>query len=252
MLGSLHGLNRGEAKERLGALLRKHPKILSLLPQLIAERVDRNKGIISIFDLEAEKYKEINFKPHLLMSEEIDQVVEFCEKTGLLEVLINVQNLRDYLFGVEVGIDTNSRKGRSGVFFQKMVEKVLSKNIPEYIRVSPQDNNFSLYKALGKTRRQQAKKHDFVLYKGEKPIIVIEVNFYNDTGSKPIEIVRSYITLNRIAKEKGVTFVWITDGPAWKKIREPLRRGMKEIEWVVNYSQLPELINYFNSINWHV
>jgi len=250
LLGQLHELNPKKAKEQLELLLQEHPTILPLIPALIAERTD--KGLLSIYDPDKMQFVEFNFKSHFLTESEINQIVEFCEKTGLLDVLISVQNLRDYLFGVEVGIDTNSRKGRSGTLFEKMVKRSLEENLPGYVRVISQDRKFSLYETIGRTKQEKAKRHDFVLYKEGTPIMAIEVNFYNVTGSKPIEIVGSYITLNRAAKEKGITFAWVTDGPAWRKMKEPLMRGMKEIEWVVNYFQLQKLIQYFNSINWEI
>jgi len=151
-----------------------------------------------------------------------------------------------------VGLDTNARKGRSGKIFEKMVLELLKKHIPKYVSLVPQDRDFSLYETIGRTKREKAKRHDFVIYYNDTPLIVIEANFYNTQGSKPTEIVGSYINLNRVAEKKGLVFVWVTDGPAWKKMREALQRGMHEIDWVVNYSQLPKLIAYFNSVNWHI
>lgn len=42
----------------------------------------------------------------------VDQIMEFLNESGLLEVLQDkhVTNLVDYVFGVEVGLDTHSRK----------------------------------------------------------------------------------------------------------------------------------------------
>ena len=42
----------------------------------------------------------------------------------------------------------------------------------------------------------------------------------------------------KIAKEKGVEFLWVTDGPAWNKMKEPLIRSMKEMDWILNYRML--------------
>ncbi|NJE79541.1 DpnII family type II restriction endonuclease [Thermococcus sp. GR4] len=249
-LNRLYGMDQEEAKFELRKILQENPSVLPVIPTLIAER--SNKGKINVYDPDKMKFLEFDFTPHFLTDNETNSIVEFCEKSGVLEILTKIQNLDEYLLGVEVGLDTNARKGRSGDIFERMVLKLIKKHLPQYVSLVPQDRTFSLYETIGRTRKEKAKRHDFVVYHRGQPVATIEVNFYNSTGSKPIEIVGSYITLNRAAKEKGIIFVWITDGPAWKKMKEPLLRGMKEIDWVVNYSQLPKLLAYFNSINWEM
>ncbi|MCD6372525.1 MAG: hypothetical protein J7L37_03100 [Thermococcus sp.] len=250
ILRKLYGLSQNEAKIVLKKIIKNHPSVLPVIPALIAER--GINGRVDVYDPHKRKFWEFDFNPHSVSEAEVDGIIEFCEKSGVLDLLRQVENLHEYLLGVEVGIDTNSRKGRSGALFEGMVKKLIEINVPEYIKAVPQDKNFSLYETIQKTRRGKAKRHDLVLYKDNTPIVAIEINFYNTTGSKPIEIVGSYITLNRVAQKKGITFVWVTDGPAWKKMKEPLLRGMKEIDWVVNYSQLPKLLAYFNLVNWKI
>ncbi|WP_175059071.1 DpnII family type II restriction endonuclease [Thermococcus sp. 2319x1] len=248
LLESLYGLNKDEAKRKLEEILLEYPSVLPLLPALIAERT--KKGQVEIYDPDKFNFLTLDFNPHLLTTQELQEILKFCERTGILNVLTTVENLENYLFGVEVGLDTNARKGRSGKIFQKMVERFLGRNVPEYITLVTEDKNFSLYKAIG--RSKTPKKHDFVFYRDGTPIAVMEVNFYNTTGSKPLEIVRSYITLNRVAKDRNITFIWVTDGPAWNEMKDTLKIGMKEIDWVINYNQLQRLINIFNSVNWEL
>ncbi|NJE09360.1 DpnII family type II restriction endonuclease [Thermococcus sp. MAR1] len=250
ILERLNGLDKDRAKLVLKEIINDYPSVLPVIPALIAER--GTNGRVDVYDPHKREFLEFDFNPHGISESEAEAIIEFCEKSGVLDILTQVENLHEYLLGVEVGIDTNSRKGRSGALFEGMVKRLIDTKVPNYIKVVTQDKYFSLYETIGKTKREKAKRHDFVLYRNNTPIIVIEVNFYNVTGSKPIEIVGSYITLNRAAREKGVTFVWITDGPAWKKMKEPLLRGMKEIDWVVNYSQLSKLLAYFDSINWEL
>lgn len=250
ILKKLYGLNKDEVKLVLKEIINDYPSVLPVIPALIAERGINKK--VDIYDPDKGLFLEFDFNPHNVSEKEAEAIIEFCEKSGVLDILTQVENLHEYLLGVEVGMDTNSRKGRSGILFENMAKRLIEKNVPSYIKVVTQDRNFSLYETVGETKRGKAKRHDLVLYKDNIPIAAIEINFYNTTGSKPVEIVGSYTTLNRVAQEKGITFVWITDGPAWKKMREPLLRGMKEIDWVVNYSQLPKLLAYFNSINWEI
>ena len=45
-----------------------------------------------------------------------DRIIEYINETGLADILKNksVKNLVDYVFGIEVGLDTNARKNRGG------------------------------------------------------------------------------------------------------------------------------------------
>ncbi len=74
----------------------------------------------------------------------------------------------------------------------------------------------------------------------------IEVNFYNTSGSKPDAIVGNYITLNREAKKRGLKFIWITDGPGWREMKNYLSKAVEEIEWILNFKiakdTLPNLL----------
>jgi len=39
-------------------------------------------------------------------------------------------------------------------------------------------------------------------------------------------------------REHHVEFLWVTDGPAWHKMQQPLLLSMKEIDWVLNYRMM--------------
>jgi len=67
---------------------------------------------------------------------------------------------------------------------------------------------------------------------------VVECSFYNVAGSKPISIAESYIELNKEAENKGVNFLWITDGPAWKHMDKVLEKALEELDWILNYRML--------------
>lgn len=61
-----------------------------------------------------------------------EKIYEFCQETGLDKIFIDakIKNLHDYVFGVEVGLDTNARKNRGGVnFSRKVSEYFKSENI---------------------------------------------------------------------------------------------------------------------------
>jgi type II restriction enzyme len=50
------------------------------------------------------------------------------EETGLYEIFKNkdITNLVDYVFGVEVGLDTNARKNRGGDNMSKAVSRIFN------------------------------------------------------------------------------------------------------------------------------
>ena len=76
------------------------------------------------------------------------------------------------------------------------------------------------------------------------PKIVIECNFYNTTGSKPIETANAYIDLQRkIRKRQGISFIWITDGAAWKQMRKTVIQSFREIDFPMNYTIASEKID---------
>ena len=78
-----------------------------------------------------DKKKVINADAEFVLLESylatIDGVMEFIEGTGLAKIFKdkNVKNLVDYVFGVEVGLDSNARKNRSGDAMEGTVELII-------------------------------------------------------------------------------------------------------------------------------
>lgn len=61
-----------------------------------------------------------------------EKIYEFFCETGLDKVFISgkIKNLHDYVFGVEVGLDTNARKNRGGSNFARIISEYFnSENI---------------------------------------------------------------------------------------------------------------------------
>ncbi|GAB6073288.1 type II restriction endonuclease [Venenivibrio stagnispumantis] len=226
LLNSLSKIENEKREQYLQRLLKNYPKVVEIIPILIAERAKNGK--IDIFDPELENFINFNFS----YKADINKIVEFCKKTGIVKLFDEITNLYDYIFGIEVGLDTNARKNRSGDIFEKLCGKKIEKLLKgKPYKIVSQDLNFSLYS-------EGNKKHDFVIYKNEKPVLLIECSFYNGTGSKPIETARSYIQLYKKAKDNNVKFLWITDGLAWKSLENQLVEAMKEMEWVLNFRLL--------------
>ena len=234
LLNYLTMIDRNQRDTELREILVKYPKLVRVIPILLALRGKE----IDVLDLEsgAIQFKKISFSEEDLDSEKIDEVIEFVKKSGLMEMFDVIKDILSYVYGVEVGLDSNARKNRSGTIFQKLVtsavkQKIMKTNKQLSITLKEEDQNVL-------TRR--GKRADIVLYEHEKPKMVIEVNFFGVSGSKPLETARSYVELYKRLREEGITFVWVTDGPAWKKMKSPLLRALKEIDYLINYHILIE------------
>lgn len=89
---------------------------------------------------------------------------------------------------------------------------------------------------------EDEKRFDFVV-KTKAVTFLIEINFYNDGGSKPNEVARAYRELAPIVnKTDGFEFVWITDGEGWNKAKSKLAEAYEHIPRVYNFTTLPEFI----------
>lgn len=238
LLNSLTKVDTISREEHFQNLLIQYPKVAETIPLLIAERV--KSGKIDIFDPNIEELITFEFKRSKVNKSNANKIVEFCRKTGILDLFQEIKDIHDYLLGVEVGLDTNARKNRSGDIFEKMCQHKIKKLIANNYIVVDNDPNFSLYPIVSKerNRKNKAKTHDVVVYKNDSPILIVECNFYNRSGSKPISIAESYIEMNRIAQKQKLIFIWVTDGKAWHQMKEPLLRSMKEIDWILNYRML--------------
>jgi type II restriction enzyme len=233
LLKSIH--NSAKPAEDLKGLLERYPEVVRLIPVLLACR----DGVIKMLDsIEPYiNYKIIDFSKNNYTTKEIDDVVGFTEKTGLLAMLCQIESATDYLLGVEVGLDTNARKNRSGLFMEKMVKEVISDLVSRHTGMKWMeqksfkniDSEFGISSPLSLRNR----KFDHVVI-NEGRATNIEVNFYGGSGSKPSEIVSSYINRNEVLSSAGWRFVWVTDGKGWKTMQRPLRVGVEYIDYVVN------------------
>lgn len=216
-------------------LITKYPEVIEVIPILLACR----DGIIKVLDsIDAGfRYKQYNFFKRDYNENEIQEVVSFTKNTGLLDVICKMDSATDYLLGVEVGLDTNARKNRSGLFLEKLVtEKLeeLSSKKSNLVYVSQKSFKYieESYKIRVPLTLRNRKFDYVVIYKDQA--INIEVNFYSGTGSKPSEIVSSYINRGEVLTKTGWKFIWLTDGIGWRKMRAPLKVGVSNIDYVIN------------------
>ena len=118
ILNSLIGEKNIE--EEFKRIISKYPNTLKAIPILLAKRGYE----IKVNDLTGNYI--FNF---IEMNYSIDQYVLFMKNSGLFELLQNhiINNLVDYVLGIEVGMDTNGRKNRTGHVMEDLVESYLIK-----------------------------------------------------------------------------------------------------------------------------
>ena len=173
--------------------------------------------------------------------ESIDGVMEFLDNTGLTDIFQSrkINDLVDYVFGIETGLDTNARKNRSGHVMENMVARIFDKNGISYRQEVYSSEWPDITKVLG----DDEKRFDFVIETSTK-IYLLEVNFYSGGGSKLNEVARSYSDIApKINSISGFEFVWVTDGIGWKSAKNKLQEAYSIIPSIYNLTNINELIN---------
>lgn len=168
----------------------------------------------------------------------VDGVLEFLDNTGLTEIFQEkkVNNLVDYVFGIETGLDTNARKNRSGHVMERMVARYFSEHNIEY----RQEVYSSEWPEITKVLGDDQKRFDFVIDSSQTKYL-IEVNFYSGGGSKLNEVARSYSDIApKINSVPGFEFVWITDGIGWNSAKNKLQEAYNIIPRIYNLTTLKD------------
>lgn len=96
-------------------LVAEYPKVLKCVPILLAVRGRE------IYAIDSDGEYLFNFvKPNY----SVDEYIMFMRKTGLFSLISEhlINNLVDYVTGVEVGLDSNGRKNRGGHLMEDLVE----------------------------------------------------------------------------------------------------------------------------------
>jgi type II restriction enzyme len=173
--------------------------------------------------------------------------LEFLEKTGLKELIQNhlINNLVDYVLGVEVGLDSNGRKNRGGHLMEDLLESYIQQLDVEYYKemyTRDIESKWNIDLSILTNTGDVAKRFDFVV-KTDKQIYVFETNFYKSGGSKLNETARSYKTITEeISRIDGITFIWVTDGLGWKSARHNLKETFDVLDTLFNIKDLEDHI----------
>ena len=234
LLNSLIG--RQDVESEFKALLSRYPSIISAVPILIAVReheiyaADNETGGLYRFDC---------------VRHSADEYCVFMQKTGLFDLMSRhlVNNLYDYVLGVETGLDSNGRKNRGGHLMEDLVETYLQGAGLEYYKemyASEVRCRWGIdLSSLTNTGRTE-KRFDFVVH-APTCVYAIETNFYGSGGSKLNETARSYKMLAIEARDiAGFKFVWFTDGGGWRSARQNLRETFEVLPTLYNIKELED------------
>lgn len=219
-------IGKADIKAAVKELYEENPKAFEVLDILIAIRKNKNA-------------KTFNNKGEIVMLDSYftspESICEYIEETGLGEIFRNkdVKNLVDYVFGIEVGLDTNARKNRGGENMSKAVSLFFDK-AKVFYKKEVSNTAFPEIVSLG----ADVKRFDFVI-KTKKKTYLIETNFYNGGGSKLNETARSYSDVApKINQYENYEFVWITDGQGWLSAKNKLEEAFNIIPSMYNLTTL--------------
>jgi hypothetical protein len=234
------------------SLLQMLPSVVATFPLLFAlskgerESFWNGNDKLVIVNSQMEHEDDMSFSFNIerlkgnLTNTEIEQYLFFVEQIGIKHLLLNLaeKSLIDYVIGVLVGLDSNGRKNRGGTSFEDACKPlILSVCVPLGINVITQ-KQFKVLREYGFQIDEdiENRKADFILVKGNKAIN-IEVNFYNGVGSKPEEIIDSYINRQSDLDTNGIIFSLITDGKCWQnEDKNQLVKGFRHLNYLMNYN----------------
>ena len=225
-------------EEEFQNILIKYPETLECIPLLLAVRSRE----IFVKD----EINEYLFKFDKMVYSMKDYI-RFMEESGLFDLLQNhiINNLYDYVLGIEVGLDSNGRKNRGGHLMENLVESYIIKagykkdvNYFKEMYLKDIEKKWNLDLSEMSGNNTSTKRFDFVI-KTENQVYVIETNFYSSGGSKLNETARSYKMLAQESKKvDGVTFIWFTDGTGWNSAKKNLEETFNELETMYNIDDL--------------
>lgn len=221
-------------------ILVETPSIIKMIPLLIAYR-EENLDLLMEYSYDKPwVVSTYSFKLKNIDEERILSIIDFFEKIGLKKFFMDkeINDVYSFILGTHLGLRASARKNKSGDFMESYVNTYISNmctnNNLEYISQATADEILTSFnidiKDILKNRRP-----DFVINNNGK-LLLIEVNFYNSTGSKIKSTANEYIKLNGELKNclEIQDFIWITDGPAWKKEKKTLERVFENIENIIN------------------
>lgn len=206
------------------------PQVFNVLSILVAVR-DNNKIVTDGY---GHSYSMCS------LFQDVDGIMQFLEGTGLAALFKSgvITDLVAYAHGIEVGLDSNARKNRSGKLTESLVASIFSQAGITYQEQVPSSSLAGISAVLGKDK----KVFDFAITTRLKTYLV-EVNFYSSGGSKLNEVARSYTDIGpKVNRVAGYEFVWVTDGIGWYSARNKLEEAFYAIPKIYNLTTIKDFI----------
>lgn len=230
-------------------LLEKLPNVIEVFPYLFAlaknDRVQVIKnGELKIIgtEIDSENFETFNFNGKRLKENFCEEVLGyynfFC-KMGLKDLFQNLleKSVQDYIVGVLVGLDSNGRKNRGGTAFELACEPMIREICERHNITVLTQKTFKSVNCISSNDVIANRKADFILInKNETKLMNIEVNFFNGGGSKPEEIINSYIQRQDALSTAGISFCLLTDGNCWKGTTNQLKVGLNGLKYLMNFN----------------
>ncbi len=235
LLGTIR--HRPNPLDALEEMLLTYPRVGEVVADMLAIH-EPHATVILDLDGRLEEISVI-FQSSAFTQEDAKSLALFAKQSGLLEHLAKIINMWDYSFGVEVGIDTNARKGRSGksgemLLHPHIVAALKGKKLQHLLNAKP---GKLLSKEIEIPKDVYDRAFDALIFKDSK-LIAVEVNFYNVGGTKLDSIASDYQTRARDCRQAGMTFVWVTDGQGWNSSKGMLRQAIENIDYIFNFELL--------------
>lgn len=236
-----HNLNK-----ELAELITEYPKVINAIPVLLAIRFNekKSKSIDILIDSKEFIYENYDFNVVNTSKESSKKMADFFVNSGFGELLRDnkILNLVEYAKGVEVGLDSNGRKNRSGKMMESLVEKFVAEACcSQNLRYISQANAKKIKQEWGIEIKvdKSSRNVDFAIKKNNK-LFFIECNFYGGGGSKLKSTATEYIKMNEYWNNQGIEFIWITDGAGWQSTLRPLREYYDKADYLLNLEMLRE------------
>ena len=237
ILNSLIG--SGNIEKEFMDVVNLYPNVIKAIPILLAKR----ESEIMITDIDNSFVFDFNH-----MNYSVEEYATFMRKSGLFDLLQNhiINNLVDYVMGVEVGMDTNGRKNRTGDCMEDLVESFLQKaglvkNKTYFKEMNKSDieRMFGIdFGDMGNDGKTE-KRFDFVFVGAFEQIYGCECNFYSSSGSKLNETARSYKELTKECENiNRFHFIWFTDGVGRNTAKNNLLETFEILPYLYNLNDL--------------
>lgn len=232
-------IGKADIETALKNLIKDYPEIVPVIPFLIAVRGTN----IKIADMGGD-IEYFFAKKRVYNNDEVEKIVYFSKQCGLLKILTdkNIKNLVDYAMGVEVGLDTNARKNRSGTAMENLTEVYVKAICEKYgFQYLAQATAHKIKEVFGKeVNTDKAERHfDFAVDTG-KMLYLMEVNYYGGGGSKLKSVAGEFSSLFELVKNDSTGFIWVSDGEGWLTAKRPLRETFDHTDFVMNINMIEQ------------